>query len=358
MNRTLLQPPSFIYNDQPITPDSDELASDLDERNADTQSLSASITDYPEYFGRRYHRYREGSYPFPNDDPELERHDHLHSIFNSYFDGELFFAPVDPETCHSVLDIGTGTGIWPIEVAESKRLPHAHITGIDLSPTQPEMVPENVTFEIQDFTDSDWCRPTGEIDLIHSRFLSGSLPSPRSLIRMCRLHLKPGDGWLEMHEMDPTPQCDDNTMPKNWRFTEWAEMLNKASRERLNPPRSIAVAQDLQQYMKDSGLVDVSQLVFKVPLGPWPKDKKLKVAGGQMCENIISGLPAFSYKLMGAEGLQMDREEIELCLLDVRKSLGMREVHSYMRYFVVFGRRPSAQEEAELRARRRRGEED
>ena len=35
-------------------------------------SLTSSIRDYAFENGRRYHKYREGQYQFPNDEPEQE----------------------------------------------------------------------------------------------------------------------------------------------------------------------------------------------------------------------------------------------------------------------------------------------
>ncbi len=46
---------------------------------------------------------------------------------------KLFFAPLDkPER---ILDIGTGTGIWAIEMGDE--FPDASVIGTDLSATQP-----------------------------------------------------------------------------------------------------------------------------------------------------------------------------------------------------------------------------
>ncbi len=48
-----------------------------------------------------------------------------------------------------VLDIGTGTGAWVIDVADE--FPTAELVrGIDLSPIQSEYVPPNVEFNIDD----------------------------------------------------------------------------------------------------------------------------------------------------------------------------------------------------------------
>jgi SAM-dependent methyltransferase len=364
MSRRPIPRPPPISNNSPIAPDSDSLASDSGgttadgDRLADTQSLSPSVTDYPVYWGRRYHRYREGSYVFPNDESESERLDHLHDIFSNYFERRLFNAPIDPETCQQVLDIGTGTGIWAVELAESGRLPYAQITGTDLSAIQPELVPEEVSFEIQDCSDSDWMRPLASLDLIHARHMAGSLARYQDFIKTARKYLRPGTGYLELHEVHPQPKCDDATMPEDWKFLEWEENISYASTRRLRPPRPTRVAHKLEEWLKRSGFEDVISMEYKVPLGSWPKDHRMKEIGIQYAANWSDGLPGFSYKLLGAEGLGWSRDEIELNLLEVRRSLAQREVHAYMAYYIVFGRRPTAREERERMERQARGEED
>lgn len=53
-------------------------------------------------------------YPFPNDEQELDRLDMQHHIWKQINDSKLHLAPLrDPKR---ILDIGTGSGIWPIEM--------------------------------------------------------------------------------------------------------------------------------------------------------------------------------------------------------------------------------------------------
>lgn len=47
-------------------------------RSAST-SLSSSVRDYAFENGRRYHKFREGAYNFPNDDAEQDREDMKHA---------------------------------------------------------------------------------------------------------------------------------------------------------------------------------------------------------------------------------------------------------------------------------------
>jgi hypothetical protein len=76
-------------------------------------SLSSSIRDHAFENGRRYHKFREGSYNFPNDDSEQEREYMKHAMIMNLCQA-LHFAPLTENT-HNILDMGTGTGAWAIE---------------------------------------------------------------------------------------------------------------------------------------------------------------------------------------------------------------------------------------------------
>lgn len=81
--------------------------------SADSMSMSDDVRDYVFENSRRYHKYSEGRYHFPNDDAEQEREDMQHAMVMLLCDGKLHYAPLhNPQ---SVLDIGTGTGIWAID---------------------------------------------------------------------------------------------------------------------------------------------------------------------------------------------------------------------------------------------------
>lgn len=82
-------------------------------------SMTSSIRDYMFENGRRYHRFREGSYNFPNDDVEQEREDMKHAMMKLLCNQKLYFAPIRAHS-QEILDIGTGTGIWAIESKPSK----------------------------------------------------------------------------------------------------------------------------------------------------------------------------------------------------------------------------------------------
>jgi len=76
-------------------------------------SVSSSVRDYTFENNRRYHKFREGRYHFPNDEPEQEREDMKHAMIVNLCNGRLHYAPL--ENPQMILDVGTGTGIWAID---------------------------------------------------------------------------------------------------------------------------------------------------------------------------------------------------------------------------------------------------
>ena len=98
---------------------------------SDDQSISSSVYAYPVEHGRTYHALHEGSYLFPNDETEQDRLNLQHDIFHRLFGGKSYLCP--KTTPNSVLDLGTGTGIWAQELADS--LPECEVKGVDLSPS-------------------------------------------------------------------------------------------------------------------------------------------------------------------------------------------------------------------------------
>lgn len=93
-----------------------------------------------------------------------------------------------------IIDIGTGTGIWVVEMAG--KFPSARIIGTDLSVIQPENAPRNVDWEVSDCTEDVWMRQKSSVDLIHLSMLFGALPSYDKTIEKAKEYLVRGTGWL------------------------------------------------------------------------------------------------------------------------------------------------------------------
>ncbi|KAF2641242.1 S-adenosyl-L-methionine-dependent methyltransferase [Massarina eburnea CBS 473.64] len=289
-------------------------------RSRSTKSVDQSIFDFVRENGRTYHRYQAGLYPFPNDQYE---------ILKVLFKGCNFFAPLkDPR---KILDIGTGSGKWAIEMGNY--FPKAEVTGTDLSPIQPEWVPNNVKFVIDDANEEDWM--LDPLDFIHTRLLLGCFEDFREVIKTSFRHLKPG-GWMESQEIMPTVYCDDGTMAADWPYAEWVRTQDQAA---MNVGKPMRIANKLKRWYEQAGFVDVHEEVFKLPINSWPKDPQFKMLGRFNETCYLDGLQAWSLQLF-TRGLSWTKDEIEVYLVHVRKSLSDRSVHAYNKIYVVWGRKP------------------
>jgi len=200
------------------------------QRPSSSVSVSSSVYDFVEEFGRTYHRYKEGKYYLPNDEQEQSRLDLQHELALRLLDGKLYLAPI--ERPHRVVDLGTGTGIWAIEFAEQH--PESDVLGTDFSPIEPEYVPPNCRFEIDDM-DDDWVY-SHPFDYIHGRYIVGFLNDIRKLIRNIYDNLVPG-GYVEIMEtlmlMEAIDDSLEGTVLQKWNGL----MVGGKSRPRV-PPRS------------------------------------------------------------------------------------------------------------------------
>ncbi|KAK2744426.1 hypothetical protein FQN55_006753 [Onygenales sp. PD_40] len=265
------------------------------------------------------------SYIYPNDEPELDRQDMQHHMWKI------------------ILDVGTGSGIWPIELAAY--FPNAEITGTDLSPVQPTNVPDNVHFYIDDAMETDWLWPENHFDYIHASMLSGSFRSFDDLLRTAYRYLKPG-GWIECHDVDIAIRCDDGSVPTDamdswgpYQFQNWITLLTKAT-STMDSPRPIRSAHYISKWMREIGFKNIQESVRKIPITPWHKDPYLREIGEWNQMNWLEGLAALSWVPFGERGLGWTRQEIEVFLVDVRKSLLNLDYHAYNNLHVVIARKP------------------
>lgn len=63
---------------------------------------------------RRYHAFRYGRYPIPNDEEEYNRESLRHLMLKDLLNGKLYLAPIG-DNPQKIIDLGTGFGDWAIE---------------------------------------------------------------------------------------------------------------------------------------------------------------------------------------------------------------------------------------------------
>ncbi|RDW57393.1 UMTA methyltransferase family protein [Coleophoma crateriformis] len=286
-----------------------------------THSLSSSTFEYHYENGHRYHR--DGQSLLPNDETEQDRLDLQHHIFKLALDGDLTYTKL-PKSPQRVLDVGTGTGIWAIELGEI--LPNASIIGVDQAPIQPGWVPPNVSFEIDDVNKS-WLQGDGSFDFIYIRTMAGSITSWPDLLKEALRVLKPG-GKIEFVEFALRWECADGTFDPNANCATWTKTFHQLAAEFLRI--NFDPIPEMAGWMEDMGFEAVERTDKIVPIGPWPRDPKLKNIGRYFLSNMLeSGIENYTLALFTKAG--WDPISVHAMLGGVRKELLDPRIHAFTR---------------------------
>ncbi|KAH6853602.1 hypothetical protein B0I37DRAFT_349035 [Chaetomium sp. MPI-CAGE-AT-0009] len=180
--------------------------------------------------GRWYGTFKKGKYMFPIDErkadldvkTELERLDVFHKVFLVARRDASHSAPLHNQENPRVLDLGCGTGIWGIDMAD---------------------IPANMRFLQKDIEDRWQDLEPGSWDLIHMRALNGSISNwPRVYAEIYR------DGYI----------------------VQWANQLMDAMDSFGRP---IRLDSNLtKQRLEDVGFDEIKEEIIQLPLNGWPTD--------------------------------------------------------------------------------------
>lgn len=298
-----------------------------------TYTVGSSLADeVVEENGRTYHVFKDGKYMLPNDEIELNRLDMQHKMWSITLDGKLHLAPIGPNP-QNVLDIGTGTGIWAIEFANT--YPSARVIGTDLSviqPAQPEVIPSNLSFEIDDAED-EWILPQ-KFDYIHGRTLATCFKDPPSIIGKAFDALAPG-GYFELQDM--CLQTSDDGSMNGTALLEWQthvkEAATKTGVEWTNVP-------NYKRWMIEKGFEGVTEVSFRWPSNQWSRVRKERLLGAWTQAQIDNGmLESVSTRLFMMK-LGWEKERLDEFLARVRRDTKDPRIKAYSPITVVYGRKP------------------
>ncbi|CAI4213344.1 unnamed protein product [Parascedosporium putredinis] len=202
----------------------------------------------------------------PNDRQQMEGLDLTHHWMTLLFDDKLFLAPIG-DNPQRILDVGTGTGIWAIDVADM--LPSAEL---------------------------NWVWQPNYFDYIHIRHLGGCIDDWPRLYGQAFSRLKPG-GYFESCDYDIQTRSESDLVGPDHIYTRWYETLLEASEKsgrsfQFPPPQG-----SMRELMERAGFEDVVYRCWKIPIGAWPRDKKMKQLGLFTAEFIDGSIEGFALYL-------------------------------------------------------------
>jgi SAM-dependent methyltransferase len=200
--------------------------------------------------------------------------------------------------------------------------PLSDVLGTDLSAIQPEFVPPNCHFEIDDAED-DWTF-SKKFGFIHGRALLSCFEDPKSVIGKAYDALAPG-GFLELQ---------DGIFPMRWlgkppidsHLYRWNSLIIEAAERAGRPWTNV---QYYAKWMKEKGFDTVEEKMFFWPQSPWAKGRHLKVLSQYFQADMLQGLEGMTLKLFVGM-LGWSREAVLAFLVGVREDFKNTDLHAYI----------------------------
>lgn len=210
-------------------------------------------------------------------------------------------------------------------------------------------MPPNCIFEVDDIQ-NDW-NWEEHFDLIHLRQLLGAFTPDGwdSLYRQCfesvhtlfsfvpyglagiltgrSSNLKSG-GWIEQMEFDIRVESDDASLPADSHLARWGDIFLGCS-ERAG--RSLKTQETMRAAIEKAGFVDVQEILYKVPMGPWHEEPLAKEIGQLNYHHWDTGLEGYAIWLLTkfGEPSPWGSAEVEEFLTQVRMELKNPSIHIY-----------------------------
>jgi SAM-dependent methyltransferase len=304
------------------------------------------------YGGFRRHAYSQlpdrGVYLLPCDETEKDRLDVMHTLFLTARSKRLLNAPFQERPPSGptgnrtrVLDLGCGTGIWLLAMAEKYN--NTELLGIDLAGMGPESLIPNVELRFPCDYESPWSLGERSWDIIHLQMGLGSVANWSLLYHKVLSHLRPGVGWFEQVEIDFTPRCDDGTL-NDGALNIWYQHLVGATSA---IGRSIAYDPLTGQKLKEIGFTDIREEQIIIPYNSWPADKKDRDVG-QWYRIALSesqeleccyGMEAMSLAPL-SRIYQWPVDHVRRLVSDALQQVSNTNIHAYNRLHVWTARAP------------------
>lgn len=128
--------------------------------------------------------------------------------------------------------------------------------------------------------------------------------------------------------------ADDGSLPPDNLLAHWGPTIIEAASQ---SGRAFDLFDGIEDRLREAGFVDIRTHVAKWPLGPWPRDKKLKEAGTVNHQHWAVGMDGYAMFLLTKFGLPTpwSMEEVQIYTAKLRKELSNSRFHIYHRMYAA-----------------------
>lgn len=308
-------------------------AGDSSDSQEDADAVDPRLKDMPSIEAWGHHYHISGKIFLPFDELEQNRCEVQHKLYRHCLDGALTSTRL-PLDVAQILDLGTGTGVWPIEMAA--RYPQAQITGVDVYPIQRRKgVPPNVKFEIDD-VENPWKFPDNSIDFVHARSIAGGVMDWPGLLRQVYDKLKPG-GLFEMTEIALNVLDFDGKFAEAELCPEFLQVFRDVCEKTgmdFNPSPHAPV------WMVEANFEKIVQRSEILPVGNWAQDEKMKTR-----QSLMNSITTKHYVLDNHCGLLFQscgwtKEEFDAIVPSFWQEIEAAQVRPYITAVFTTARKP------------------
>ncbi|GLB38597.1 putative S-adenosyl-L-methionine-dependent methyltransferase [Lyophyllum shimeji] len=268
-------------------------------------------------------------YILPRDETERDRLEVQHRLIVSLYDGDVVLPVYKPSPGDHILDCGTGTGIWILELAKSYPS-SVTFTGIDISSHHfPSAPPSNTSFEVRSILNipDEW---KNKFSLVHQRLLILGLKAehwPTTLQIIHRI-TKPG-GCIQLGELGKVISGP---------ATARLESMNSAWFSKHGFLRDCV--ERIPSMLEALGFVDIDVRKVLMPVGRWAGQKG--VLGQNNFMRSYKGALKRGFLRDGGYGVIRNEAEMDALLEAVKQEWDVTE-GSGVEYFTFVARKPKTE---------------
>lgn len=163
----------------------------------------------------------------------------------------------------------------------------------------------------------------------------GSIADWDKLFQQAFRHTKPG-GYIELQEFRVWFHSQNGALPEDSNIQLWQRGLLDGTMAFGKP---INIIEKLANKVENAGFMDVKEDVLKIPIGAWPKNRKLKEIGRFMQVHAMESVEPLTLAVF-TRILGWNEMECRVLIAKAREEFKNTRQQLYVYAHFIYGRKP------------------